>query len=195
MGDVDATAAVERLYRSFATRVYGYVRLRAAPELADDVVADTFLAAWRLRDAVPNDPLPWLLVIARNALANRQRSANRGTRLVVAMATVERLAHHAAPAEDIAIDRNAVLAALAELADEEREALLLTAWDGLAVADAAAVAGCSARTFARRLRRARDRLDKLGLGSEASPRDARPRDAHPRDHQALSDHPDQPKDS
>lgn len=146
------------LFRLFARRVYAYVRLRAAPDLADDVVADTFLTAWRLRESVPDGPLPWLLVIARNALSNRQRSERRGTRLVVAMASVAHLAHEADAAEDVAVDRAAVLAALAELRPEDREALLLVAWDGLTVADAATVAGCSERTFARRLRRARSHV-------------------------------------
>lgn len=156
------------LFRSFATRVYGYVRLRSTPDIADDVVADTFLTAWRLRESVPDDPMPWLLVIARNALANRQRSARRGTRLVVAMASVAELAHHAAAAEDIAVDRAAVLAALASLCPEDREALLLVAWDGLTTADAATVAGCSQRTLARRLSRARRQLDSAGAGQQAA---------------------------
>lgn len=160
---------IGELFRSFAARVYGYVRLRTTADLADDVVADTFVTAWRLRESVPDDPLRWLLVIARNALANRQRSARRGTRLVVAMANVDRLAHHAAAAEDIAVDRAAVLAALAGLRPEDREALLLVAWDGLTTADAAAVAGCSERTFARRLRRARSRLDAAAFGHQAAP--------------------------
>lgn len=159
------------LFRLFATRVYGYVRLRATAELADDVVADTFLTAWRLRESVPNDPLPWLLVIARHALANRQRSARRGTRLVVAMANVAQLAHNADAAEEIAVNRAAVLAALAGLRPDDREALLLVAWDGLATADAATVAGCSERTFARRLRRARSQLNlaEAGLRTESTP--------------------------
>lgn len=164
--DGDSTG---ELFRSFATRVYGYVRLRTTADLADDVVADTFLTAWRLRESVPEEPLPWLLVIARNALANRQRSAKRGTRLVVAMARVADLARHADAAEDIAVDRAAVLAALAALRAEDREALLLIAWDGLAAADAATVAGCSERTFARRLRRARSQLSAAETGWRTTP--------------------------
>ena len=46
------------------------------------------------------------------------------------------------------------------LSPGERETLLLIAWDGLSTARAAAVAGCSPRTFAVRLHRARQRLDR-----------------------------------
>lgn len=156
------------LFRSHASRVYGYVRLRAPADLADDVVSDTFLTAWRLRDSVPADPLPWLLVIARNALANRQRSQRRGARLVVAMATVERFARQEQSADDAALQREAALAALARLGADEREAILLTAWDGLCLRDAARVADCSGRTFARRLARAREQLHQALDGFSAS---------------------------
>lgn len=154
---------VAALFRRYATQVYGYVRLRTTPELpdiADDVVADTFITAWRLRDRIPADPLPWLLVIARNALANRQRSAKRSARLTVAMVSVRHLARHEPAAEDVVIARDDVMAALSSLPDEQREALFLTAWDGLAQGEAADLAGCSERTFARRLRRAREHLDR-----------------------------------
>ncbi len=159
--DVPDTAdLVSDLFRRYANRVYGYVRLRTTPEIADDVVADTFLAAWRLRDRIPDEPLPWLLVVARNMLANRHRAVGRSLRLVVAMARVEQLAGHQPPAEDAVVARDEVLGALARLMDDERDAVLLVAWNGLSHRDAAA-AGCSERTSARRLRRARYHLRDL----------------------------------
>ena len=54
-----------------------------------------------------------------------------------------------------------MLAALGELTELEREALLLIAWDGLSNGAAAAVAGCSVRAFEVRLSRARARLTRL----------------------------------
>mgnify|MGYP001043674680 CR=1 FL=1 len=157
--DVDAFTD---LYRRYARRVYAYARVRSTPDVAEDVVADTFLTAWRLHETIPADPLPWLLVVARNALLNRYRSGARHARLAVRMAAVEHLAggHATHPAaEDTAVDRTAVLDALATLTDDERDAVLLTAWDGLTHTDAARVAGCSARTILARLRRARRALN------------------------------------
>ncbi|MBN9611805.1 MAG: RNA polymerase sigma factor [Actinobacteria bacterium] len=160
--DVPDTAdLVSDLFRRYANRVYGYVRLRTTPEIADDVVADTFLTAWRLRDRIPEEPLPWLLVVAHNMLANRHRAVGRSTRLVVAMARVEQLAGYQPAAEDAVVARDEVLGVLARLTDDERGAVLLVAWDGLSHRDAAAVAGCSERTLARRLRRARYHLRDL----------------------------------
>jgi DNA-directed RNA polymerase specialized sigma24 family protein len=41
---------------------------------ADDVVAETFLIAWRRLDDVPvDDPLPWLLAVARNVWLDQRR--------------------------------------------------------------------------------------------------------------------------
>jgi RNA polymerase sigma-70 factor (ECF subfamily) len=54
-----------------------------------------------------------------------------------------------------------LLTALASLREEDREALLLVAWDRLRNADAARVIGCSTSTFAVRLHRARRRLARV----------------------------------
>ncbi len=56
--------------------------------------------------------------------------------------------------------REEALAAFAQLSEIEREALLLTAWDGLAPASAAKAAGCSTRAFTVRLSRARANFDR-----------------------------------
>jgi RNA polymerase sigma-70 factor (ECF subfamily) len=50
------------------------------------------------------------------------------------------------------------LAALAQLGERDREALLLHAWEGLDHADAGTVMGCSPGAFAVRLHRARRRF-------------------------------------
>ncbi len=53
-----------------------------------------------------------------------------------------------------------MIAALADLTDLEREALLMVAWDGLTNTQAAQVAKCSVRAFEVRLSRARARLSR-----------------------------------
>src|SRR6478672_3188813 len=67
----------ERLFRSEADAVRAYALRRADPADADDVVAETFLVAWRRLDDVPSDPRPWLLSVARRVVANRRRSNRR----------------------------------------------------------------------------------------------------------------------
>lgn len=63
------------------------------------------------------------------------------------------------PGADVTVaDRAELLEALATLTETEREALFLTAWDGLTAAEAAHVAGCSVPAMHVRLFRARRRL-------------------------------------
>jgi RNA polymerase sigma factor (sigma-70 family) len=143
------------LFGELSPAVFGYARRQCDLASAQDVVADTFLVAWRRRDVVPDPALPWLLVVARNTIANRRRHEHRQDRLIE---TVARLASVAAPADHDVGERDAMLRSLAGLSAIEREAVLLVAWDGLSNRDAAAVAGCSVRAFEVRLSRGRARL-------------------------------------
>jgi RNA polymerase sigma-70 factor (ECF subfamily) len=104
---------------------------------------------------MPTEPLPWLYGIARRVLANEQRAANRRLALITRMA-----AQPAPPDGSAAPDRD-ILEALAALREIDREALLLTAWEGLSAREAATVVGCSATAFAVRLHRARRRLARV----------------------------------
>jgi RNA polymerase sigma-70 factor (ECF subfamily) len=152
-----------QLFDAYARNVYAYARTRLAPTDAQDVVADTFLVAWRRCSDVPEYALPWLLVVARNTMANRWRRDQRQAQLVDAAAALSELASPAAAPDQSVVERMGMLAALAELSDLEREAVLLIAWQGLSVGDAARVSGCSRRAFEARLTRGRARLTR-GMG-------------------------------
>lgn len=68
-------------FHACAPRIRAYARRHTEAHDCDDVVAEVFAIAWRRRAAIPPDPLPWLLVVARNVLANRRRTAARADRL------------------------------------------------------------------------------------------------------------------
>ncbi|PZS27167.1 MAG: RNA polymerase subunit sigma-24 [Pseudonocardiales bacterium] len=146
------------LFAQYSTRVLAYALRHVGPSAAQDVVGDVFVVAWRRLDDVPDDPVPWLLVVARNTVANRRRGVARQQRLERELGALELSMGHAVGADQVAIERAAVFAALAELSTAEREALLLVAWDGLSAQDAASVVGCSRHAFEVRLHRARNRL-------------------------------------
>lgn len=150
-------AVFAAIFEELSPRVYAYARRQVDAATADDVVADTFLVAWRRWDVAPAAPLPWLLVIARNTLANRRRGDQRRHNAVDSAAVFARLSD-ASPAADDVVERDAVLRALADLSSLERETLLLVAWDGLDNRNAARVAGCTRRAFEVRLSRARARV-------------------------------------
>ena len=109
--------------------VWRFVARRAWPDAVDDVVAETFLAAWRRYDDLPTDDLPWLLNAAGKCLANHRRTATR------ACALKERLAAQSTPIRADAMtqsfERNALVQAFASLSDNERALLKLTDWDDL----------------------------------------------------------------
>jgi RNA polymerase sigma-70 factor (ECF subfamily) len=73
----DAQQRFERLFRTHHAAVLAYVRRRASTERVDDAVAETFLVAWRRLDRVPDEPLPWLLGVARKVLATGARAERR----------------------------------------------------------------------------------------------------------------------
>jgi len=147
------------LWEEHADRVLAYARRHVAPDDAQEVVAETFLVAWRRLADVPGTALPWLLVVARNTIANHRRSGYRRALLDCELARLEAVAASAVAAEVTAAERTSALSRLAALSPVEREALLLVAWDGLTPAQAAQVAGCSVSAFHVRLFRGRRRLE------------------------------------
>ncbi|MGH2916293.1 MAG: RNA polymerase sigma factor [Solirubrobacteraceae bacterium] len=153
--DEDRRAAFERLFEANHRAVRAYVR-RRAPGAVEDVVADTFLVAWRRLDTIGDDPLPWLLGVARRTLANHFRAERRRGDLALRIerATVA----DEPPWEPPATMSRELAAAVASLSAAEREALLLVAWEELEPRRAARAAGCSPAAFRVRLHRARRRV-------------------------------------
>jgi RNA polymerase sigma-70 factor, ECF subfamily len=167
----DRRRRFEILYTAHAERVLAYALRRVPPDDAREVVAEAFLVAWRRFEQIPAEPLPWLLVVARNIILNQQRSSRRrralGSRLEADLSRRARIVSD--PADEVGT-RDAVIAALRRLPPIEREALILSAWDKLSHRAAALVAGCSPGTFAVRLHRARKHLAKEleGIGHSSS---------------------------
>lgn len=156
--DDAATRWFAGLVASTHADLYRYALRRVGTDAAADVVSDVFLAAWRRRDDIPRDAARlWLFGVARHAVANQVRTAQRHERLHVRLAAQagEQVTE---PATEPTDDGSAVRSALAALAETEQEALRLTEWEQLSVSEAAKVAGCSAGAFRVRLHRARKHL-------------------------------------
>jgi len=157
------------LYRAHRAPVYAYAVSRIGREHADEVVAETFLVAWRRCDAVPvAAPVPWLLGVARNVLRERYRADVRRAALDAQLrAWIGATGQTTADVAEGVIERATVLAALARLGDDDRELLTLIAWHGLGPAEAAQVVGCSTATLLVRLHRARKRFRQVLLAVES----------------------------
>jgi RNA polymerase sigma factor (sigma-70 family) len=165
----------EALFGRYHAEVAAYVRRRARTAIVEDVVAETFLVAWRSLDRLDGDPLPWLYGVAWRVLANELRGRRRRSALN------ERLAHEAGPGEWVPLAAEVsgrVRAALLALGEREREAVLLVSWEGLSPAQAAVAAGCSGPAFRARLYRARRQLSRaLSEGVAAGAVDSITREA------------------
>ena len=158
MTQPDDSGRFTTIYAAHHQQVYAYAVGRAGRDLADDVVSDTFLVAWRRLDAVPAAALPWLLGVARNVIRDRYRDEVRQAGVAAELrAWVDEAERDVA---DGVTERAAVLAALGRLGEQDRELLTLGAWHGLAAREAARVVGCSTATYFVRLHRARRRLEQ-----------------------------------
>lgn len=155
-----AEVRFRQLYGEHGRAILAYALRRVAdPEDAADVLAETFLVAWRRCAEVPagSDARLWLFGVARRTLANQRRGEVRRTRLT------ERLRSDFAAADLLQVPPpepgdEAALAALARLDPADQEILRLTAWEELTPTQAGRVLGLSAVAARSRLHRARRRL-------------------------------------
>ena len=157
----DERADFERLFRENYDDVFRFVARRLPPDAVQDVVAETFLAAWRRHRELRGDVLPWLLGVARRVSANHLRGDARRRALD------DRLSAERPESSRSGLDQPSSRLSLAfsRLGERDREALMLVAWDGLEHRAAATVMGCSTTAFAVRVHRARRKL-KAALAAD-----------------------------
>lgn len=169
LGEELARVRFGRLYREQARAVLAYALRRVeSPEDAADVVAETFLVAWRRLEEMPagEGERLWLYAVARRVTANVRRAEGRRTRLAQRLAEAVRTEVAAHP--DRGREASEALRAMAGLGEEDRELLLLVSWEGLSPKEAGKVLGISSLAARSRLHRARRRLRALleGPGPE-----------------------------
>ena len=144
----------EALYEEHFDALLAYALRRADRETAYDAVGEAFLVVWRRLEDVPGDALPWLYGVIRRVLANQRRSSRRRVSLFSRLTRDQ--------TEMVAIepkaDSSSLGDALGRLSSREREALILTAWEGLDGPRAAAALDISQVAFRVRLHRAKRRL-------------------------------------
>ena len=143
------------------------------PADAADVVAETFVVAWRRIDDVPtgDGARPWSFGVARRVLGNHRRGELRRSHLADRLR--ERLGDLVVADISGAADNTQVVRlAMANLDDDDREILRLTSWEGLTPAELAVALQVPAGTARSRLHRARRQLGvelgQLGWDGERS---------------------------
>jgi RNA polymerase sigma-70 factor (ECF subfamily) len=114
----------------------------------DDAVQTAFHKLVRLRNP-PDNPLPWLYTVVRNAARDAQRASRRRTKYETRRR--EQTDPWFAPCDDpTRMDGQAATEALAHLPDDVREIVIAHLWGGLTFEQIAATVGGSASTAFRR---------------------------------------------
>jgi RNA polymerase sigma factor (sigma-70 family) len=155
------------LYARHSTAVFRFLARQTDPQAAEDLLAETFLTAYRIRtryDSSVPDARAWILGIAANLALHHHRSESRFLRL-------RRLVgrqHETTNSEDVHTDqrldavaaRPQVEAALTDLSPSHREVLLLSASD-LTYEEMANALKVPVGTIRSRLSRARTQMREL----------------------------------
>jgi RNA polymerase sigma-70 factor, ECF subfamily len=159
------------IFDRHAAHIQRYLARRLSRQVADDLVAETFLVAFGRRDRYDlerPDARPWLYGIATNIARQHVRAEIREYRLRASVGVEPDPDGHAdrVAAQVTATAMHRLLAAaLAELTDGDREVLLLIAWEGLTYDEVAEALAIPVGTVRSRLHRAR-RLVRAALTKE-----------------------------
>jgi RNA polymerase sigma-70 factor (ECF subfamily) len=164
----DTTRRFETFFRFNYQRVVSYVSWRVPRSRVDDVVAATFVVAWKKFASVDSPSLPWLLRIASFEIRSSDRAMRRAGITVAVNENVAR------PDLDD-FDGVQVLAALSRLSTSDQELLRLIHWDDLTRSEAAQMLGVTVNALNVRYHRALERLEQqmLPITLNPSPRGAK----------------------
>ncbi|WP_088997772.1 RNA polymerase sigma factor [Micromonospora echinaurantiaca] len=160
------------LFERYSGWLYDYSARRVGRQLAEDLVAETFLVAFSRRDRYDlsvSSARPWLCGILTNLLRNHRRSEVRWLQ-ALARSGVDPLAETQPISEafdDRATERldaqaliQSLAGALASMPRNQRDVLLLHVWAGLDYPELATALAVPPGTVRSRLHRAKARLRK-----------------------------------
>jgi RNA polymerase sigma-70 factor (ECF subfamily) len=163
LGGPDPGPEFGRLFDAYAVPLHRYLARRVGAEHANDLVSETFLAAFRQRETY--DPAAaavraWLYGIATNLARRHVRQELRGL-MATARADGRSEAIHpphdgpVADRVDAAALAQRIAPAIAALSDGDRDVLFLTSWGQLTTVEVADALGIPVGTVRSRLHRIR----------------------------------------
>lgn len=143
------------LYRGFLPQVSKYLVRRCERSDVEELASRVFEIAWRKRSQAPKGfELAWLYRIAGFVVANHRRALQSEQNFLARFKPLD----FAPSPEDIALADLALGNAWRKLSPFEREAISLTAFEGLSNAEAAKVLEITPNAFTQRLSKARAKL-------------------------------------
>ncbi|MCD0453020.1 RNA polymerase sigma factor [Actinocorallia sp. API 0066] len=159
------------LFDRYAGSLYRHVSRRLGPVVAEDIVGETFLAAFRKRakfDTRYQDARPWLFGIATKLVARHHR--DEITRYRAWGRSAQDPGYETSAEDAVARSvtagsaRGALAKALAGLSASDRDVLLLVAWADFSYEEVAQALGIPVGTVRSRLHRAR-RKTRAAIGA------------------------------
>ena len=163
------------LFRRHAPHIQRYVVRRLGQDAADDIVAETFLLAFRQRESYDQtraDARPWLYGIATHLIGRHSRAEIRMYRALArtgADPVMEPFTDRVDERVSASTASRQLAAALARLPEESRDTLLLVVWGDLSYAEVATALGVPVGTVRSRMSRARSKLRRtLGGANPAA---------------------------
>ena len=140
--------------RAFAISLCGNV------DRADDLVQETILRALANIDSFQpgTNMSAWLFTILRNLFRSEYRKRRREVEDATGMYAESMKSQ---PEQGSRLEFEELRAALAQLPDDQREAVILVGASGFSYEEAAAICGCAVGTIKSRVNRARNRLAEL----------------------------------
>ncbi|WP_393088145.1 RNA polymerase sigma factor [Streptomyces sp. LN704] len=173
------------LYDRHAAGLHRYVARRLGDNgLADDIVGETFLIAFRQRgryNADQREARPWLYGIAANLVGKHRRTELRAYR-ALARTGIDPVTESHADAVDGQVTaqslRSPLAAGLHRLNEGDRHVLLLIAWADFSYQEVAAALGIPLGTVRSRLNRARKKMRVALVDIDPTPTSQSEEDGH-----------------
>jgi RNA polymerase sigma-70 factor (ECF subfamily) len=148
------------LYERYAAQVRRFALfLSGDAALADDITSDTFVRAWVARDRIEQATVKgYLFTIARNLYHDSRREERRFTDLADSLVDIHASAYREVLAKT---ELSSVLAAMQQLPEIDRAALLMRAQEEMSYAEISQSLGLSSIAARVKIHRARQTLMRI----------------------------------
>ncbi|CAM5586180.1 Sigma-70 family RNA polymerase sigma factor OS=Streptomyces chartreusis OX=1969 GN=CP983_33020 PE=3 SV=1 [Streptomyces chartreusis] len=167
-GSLEQPELFARLYDRYAPDIHRYATRRLGETAADDITADTFLTAFRIRaryDRTRPSARPWLYGIAANLIGKQRRAEVRALRALARTGHDPVAASWVEDTDSRVAAQGPLADALASLSAGDRHVLLLVAWADLTYQEVAEALDLPVGTVRSRLNRARRKV-RTALGAD-----------------------------
>ncbi|MFB6937703.1 sigma-70 family RNA polymerase sigma factor [Streptomyces sp. HUAS 31] len=167
-GSLEQPELFARLYDRHAPDIHRYAARRLGETAADDITADTFLTAFRIRaryDRTRPSARPWLYGIAANLIGKQRRAEVRALRALARTGHDPVAASWVEDTDSRVAAQGPLADALASLSAGDRHVLLLVAWADLTYQEVAEALDLPVGTVRSRLNRARRKV-RTALGAD-----------------------------